>query len=161
MAVSIRNFETLGSEIQGLDLSQPLTPDDRAAIQDALDRRLVVVVRDQHLSDPELLAFSRNFGDLDPPGPNPDGEPFNKAFPEINVISNVIENGRPIGGLGAGEAAWHADMTYIDIPPKAAILHALEIPPAGGGNTYFADMYAAYEALPADRGGHSRQDGRS
>jgi taurine dioxygenase len=150
VGVSIRNFETLGSEIQGLDLSQPLTPDDRAAIQDALDRHLVVVVRDQHLSDPKLLAFSRNFGDLDPPGPNPYGEPFNKAFPEINVISNVIENGRPIGGLGAGEAAWHADMTYIDIPPKAAILHALEIPPAGGGKTYFANMYAAYEALPAD-----------
>ena len=150
MGVSIRNFETLGSEIQGLDLSRPLTPDDRATIQDALDRHLVVVVRDQRLSDPELLAFSRNFGELDPPGPNPYGEPFNKEFPEINVISNVIKNGRPIGGLGAGEAAWHADMTYIDIPPKAAILHALEIPPAGGGNTYFADMYAAYEALPAD-----------
>jgi taurine dioxygenase len=150
VGVSIRNLETLGSEIQGLDLSKPLSPEDRHAIGDALDRHLVVVARGQRLSDPELLAFSANFGELDPPGPNPYGEPFNKEFPEVNVISNVVENGRPIGGLGAGEAAWHADMTYIDIPPRAAVLHAIEIPASGGGNTYFADMYAAYEALPSD-----------
>jgi taurine dioxygenase len=148
MGLSIRNLAMLGSEILGLDLSKPLAADDRAAIADALDTQLVVVARDQRLSDPELIAFSRNFGELDPPGPNPYGEPFNKEFPEINVISNVIENGRPIGGLGAGEAVWHADMTYTDVPPKAAILHALEIP-ADGGNTYFADMYAAYDALPS------------
>jgi taurine dioxygenase len=141
---------TLGAEIEGLDLSQPLDSENRAVIEEALERHLVVLARDQKLSDSQLLAFSRNFGELDPPGPNPYGEPFNKEFPEINVISNVVENGRPIGGLGAGEAAWHADMTYTPIPPKCAILHALEIPPEGGGNTYFADMYAAYEALPAD-----------
>jgi taurine dioxygenase len=129
MAVAIRNLETLGSEIQGLDLSRPLAPEDCEAITDALNRQLVVVARNQRLSDSALLAFSRNFGDLDPPGPNPYGEPFNKECPEINVISNVTENGRPIGGLGAGEAVWHADMTYIDVPPKAAVLHALEIPP--------------------------------
>lgn len=150
MAVAIRNLETLGSEIIGLDLSKPLSPEDRDALSDALDRQLVLVARGQKLSDPELLAFSKNFGELDPPGPNPYGEPFNKAYPEINVISNVIENGRPIGGLGAGEAVWHADMTYIDIPPRAAVLHALEIPANGGGNTYFADQFAAYAALPED-----------
>ena len=60
-----------------------------------------------------------------------------------------MENGKPIGNLGDGEAVWHADMTYIDVPPKAAILHSLEVPP-GGGNTYFADMFTAYETLPAD-----------
>jgi taurine dioxygenase len=150
MGLSIRNFETLGSELCGVDLSKPLSEDDRLAIAEALDRHLVVVARDQHLSDPQLLAFSANFGELDPPGPNPYGEPFNKEFPEINVISNVIENGRPIGNLGAGEAVWHADMTYVEVPPKAAVLHALEIPPEGGGNTYFADMYAAYEAMPSE-----------
>jgi len=106
-------------------------------------------LRGQALSDPQLLAFSRLFGELDPPGPNPYGEPFLKQFPEINVISNVVENGRPIGNLGAGEAVWHADMTYVDIPPKAGILYSLEIP-REGGDTWFADMYAAYEALPAD-----------
>lgn len=150
MGLSIRNFETLGSELCGVDLSKPLSEQDRLAIGAALDRHLVVVARDQRLSDPQLLAFSANFGELDPPGPNPYGEPFNKEFPEINVISNVIENGRPIGNLGAGEAVWHADMTYVDMPPKAAVLHALEIPPEGGGNTYFADMYAAYEAMPRE-----------
>src|SRR6185437_11547074 len=71
-----------------------------------------------------------------------------KEHPEVNVISNVMEAGKPIGNLGAGEAVWHADMTYVEVPPRAAILHALEIPPDGGGDTYFADMFAAYAALP-------------
>jgi taurine dioxygenase len=106
-------------------------------------------MRAQKLSDPQLLAFSRYFGELDPPGPNPYGEPLNKEHPEINVISNVVENGKPIGNLGDGEAVWHADMTYVDVPPKAGILHSLEVPPIGG-NTYFADMFAAYETLPDD-----------
>jgi len=61
----------------------------------------------------------------------------------------VVEDGKPIGNLGDGEAVWHADMTYVEVPPKAALLHALEIPPTGG-NTYFANMFAAYETLPAD-----------
>jgi taurine dioxygenase len=61
----------------------------------------------------------------------------------------VIENGKSIGGLGDGEAVWHADMTYAEVPPKAAILHSLEVPPSGG-NTYFADMFTAYETLPAN-----------
>ena len=67
------------------------------------------------------------------------------------MISNVVENGKPIGNLGDGEAVWHADMTYVDVPPKAAILHALEVPPPeAGGNTYFANMFAVHESLPAD-----------
>jgi taurine dioxygenase len=149
MAISIKNLDApLGAEIRGIDLSQALPKSDVAAIEEAWRRRLVVVVKEQRLDGPQLLAFSRYFGELDPPGPNPYGEPFNKAHPEINVISNVVENGKPIGNLGAGEAVWHADMTYIDVPPKAAILYALEVP-AGQGNTYFADMFAAYEALPA------------
>ena len=127
-----------------------LTRTDLQAIEEAWQTRLVIVARGQRLSDPQLLAFSRQFGELDPPGPNPYGEPFNKEFPEINVISNVVANGKPIGNLGAGEAVWHADMTYIDVPPKAAVLYSLEVPHTGGGNTYFADMFAAYEALPAE-----------
>ena len=63
----------------------------------------------------------------------------------------MVENGKPIGNLGDGEAVWHADMTYVDVPPKAAVLHALEVPrPASGGNTYFANMFAAYETLPEE-----------
>ena len=97
-----------------------LTPAEVAEIEGAWHSRLVVVMRAQKLSDPQLLAFSRYFGELDPPGPNPYGEPFNKEHPEINVISNVVESGKPIGNLGDGEAVWHADMTYVDVPPKAA-----------------------------------------
>src|SRR5437016_2938966 len=150
MAISIRHLDApLGADISGIDLAQPLAQADVRAIEAAWRERLVLVMRAQRLTDPQLLAFSRNFGQLDPPGPNPYGERFNKEFPEINVISNVVENGRPIGNLGAGEAVWHADMTYVDVPPKAAILHSLEVPPAGG-NTYFADMFAAYATLPAD-----------
>lgn len=151
MTATVTNLDgPLGAEILGIDLAKPLAPPDLRAIEEAWHRRLVVVVRGQRLSDPELLAFSRRFGELDPPGPNPYGVPINKDHPEINVISNVVENDRPIGILGAGEAVWHADMTYIDIPPKAAVLYALEVPATGGGNTYFADMFAAYAALPAE-----------
>jgi taurine dioxygenase len=139
----------LGAELHGIDLAEPLAASDVAAILDAWKTRLVLVARGQRLSDPALLAFSRTLGELDPPGPNPYGEPFNKQHPEINIISNVVENGRPIGNLGAGEAVWHADMTYVDVPPKAAVLHAHEVPAEGGGDTYFADMFAAYAALPA------------
>jgi taurine dioxygenase len=110
-----------------------------------------VIFHGQNLTDPQLIAFSKNFGELDPPGPNPYGEPFNKAHPELNIISNVIENGKPMGNLGDGEAVWHADMTYVEVPPKAAMLHALEVPrPEAGGNTYFANMFDAYVTLPAD-----------
>jgi taurine dioxygenase len=152
MAMAIKNLgAALGAEIADIDLSKPLPRADIDAIEAAWHERLVVVCHGQILSDPQLIAFSRNFGELDPPGPNPYGQPFNKQHPELNVISNVVENGKPIGNLGDGEAVWHADMTYVDVPPKAAILHALEVPPPeAGGNTYFANMFAAYESLPAD-----------
>jgi alpha-ketoglutarate-dependent taurine dioxygenase len=150
--ISIKNLDgALGAEVAGVDVSKPLPQADIDAIEGAWRERLVVVLHDQALNDPQLIAFSRNFGELDPPGPNPYGQPFLKEHPELNVISNVVEDGKPIGNLGDGEAVWHADMTYVDVPPKAAMLHALEVPPPeAGGNTYFANMFAAYDALPAD-----------
>ena len=97
-----------------------------------------------------MIRFSSYFGELDPPGPNPYGVTFLPEFPEINVISNVKDEvGVPIGNLGDGEAVWHADMTYIDNPPEAGILYALEVP-VGQGDTYFANMVAAYNDLPSD-----------
>jgi taurine dioxygenase len=148
--MQIRNLDAaLGAEVLGIKLAAPLVKAEVDAIETAWRERLVVVFHGQSLSDPQLIAFSKNFGELDPPGPNPYGEPFNKAHPELNIISNVVENGKPIGNLGDGEAVWHADMTYVDVPPKAAVLHALEVPPPeAGGNTYFANMFAAYETLP-------------
>ena len=136
MAVQIKYLSAaLGAEAADIDLSAPLLPADIGAIEAAWRERLVVVFHGQSLSDPQLIAFSENFGELDPPGPNPYGEPFNKAHPELNVISNVVENGKPVGNLGDGEAVWHADMTYVDVPPKAALLYALEVPPPGAGFT--------------------------
>jgi taurine dioxygenase len=152
MMLAIKNLDApLGAEVTGIDVSKPLPQADIDTIEHVWRERLVVVFHDQSLTDPELVAFSKNFGELDPPGPNPYGEPFLKDHPELNVISNVVEDGKPIGNLGDGEAVWHADMTYVEVPPKAAMLHALEVPPPeAGGNTYFANMVAAYEALPAD-----------
>jgi taurine dioxygenase len=152
VAVSIRNLGApLGAEVGGIDLSKPVAREDVETIEGVWRDRLVVVFREQKLTDRQLIAFSKCFGELDPPGPNPYGEPFNKEHPELNVISNVVEDGKPIGNLGDGEAVWHADMTYVEVPPKAAMLHSLEVPPPeAGGNTYFADMFAAYETLPAD-----------
>ena len=85
------------------------------------------------------------------------GQPFNKEHPEINVISNVIENGLPMGNLGDGEIAWHANMTFNEVPPKASLLYGREIPDTDN-NTYFANMYAAYDSLPVDLKGQI--DGR-
>ena len=114
MTLSIRNLDApLGAEVSGIDLSKPVALGDVETIEDVWRGRLVIVFHGQKLSDPQLIAFSRNFGELDPPGPNPYGEPFNKEHPELNVISNVVENGKPIGNLGDGEAVWHADMTYV------------------------------------------------
>jgi len=140
MTMAIENLEAaLGAIVRGIDLSRPLAADEVRTLEHVWRERLVVVLRGQRLSDPQLIAFSRQFGELDPPGPNPYGEPFIREHPELNVISNVVENGKPIGNLGDGEAVWHADMTYVEVPPKAAVLYAIEIPPSGG-NTYFADM---------------------
>lgn len=137
----------LGAIITGLDAAAPQSVGTFATLRAALADHLVLLLRGQTLSDPALMAFSRSFGELDPPGPNPYGAPFLPEFPDINVISNVVEDGKPIGNLGAGEAVWHADMTYIDRPPKTAILYALEVP-AGQGDTWFANQFAAYDALP-------------
>lgn len=136
----------LGAEILGVDLSRPLPEALFAEIRCAWLEHMVLRFRGQRLTDPQLLAFSRQFGELDPPGPNPYGRPFLPEHPEMNVISNIKVDGAPIGGLGDGEAIWHADMTYVETPPKGAILYALEVPPEGG-DTYWANMVLAYETL--------------
>jgi taurine dioxygenase len=138
----------LGAEVRGVDLRH-VGAAAFTLIHEAWLRHLVLRFRGQQLTDSQLLALSRLFGELDPPGPNPYGAPFLADFPEINVISNVMVEGKPIGNLGDGEATWHCDMTYIDCPPRAALLHALEIPPSGG-DSYWSNMYVAYDTLPAD-----------
>ncbi len=137
----------LGAEVSGIALDGAIDAATIAELKAAWNDHLVLRFRGQALTDPELLAFSRLLGPLDPPGPNPYGKPFIAEFPEINVISNVKVGGAPIGNLGDGEAVWHCDMTYVESPPRAAMLHALEIPESGG-DTYWSNMYLAHETLP-------------
>jgi len=138
--------KALGAEIRGVDL-RVVADDDFARIYQAWLDNLVLLFRGQQLADSDLIAFSKRFGDLDWAPVQETGRRFVSGHPEIYVVSNVIENGAPIGSLGAGEATWHTDMSYLSDPPKASVLYALEVP-ASGGNTYFTNMYAAYESLP-------------
>ncbi|MBS0560109.1 MAG: TauD/TfdA family dioxygenase [Proteobacteria bacterium] len=138
----------LGAEITDVDLRNI---DDATfdAIHQAWLDNLVLLVRGQHLSDEDLIAFSRRFGALDHAPIQENGRRFVDGYPEIYVVSNVIENGVAIGSLGAGEAVWHTDMSYLPDPPKASMLYALEVPPTGG-DTSFSNMYLAHDTLPAD-----------
>lgn len=142
----------LGADIVGLDLRQPLHPATVHALQQAWNRHLVLRFRgQQQLTVQDHIRFSAYFGQLDqrPIGAQP-LHGSTEALPrEIVVISNVVQDGKALGGLGDGESVWHADMTYQPVPPKAALLLAREIP-AEGGNTYFANMYAAFDTLPPD-----------
>ena len=139
---------SLGGEILAIDLKNKINNNAVLAIKNFVDERLVVLIRKQEIDDYKLKEFSRLFGDLDPPAANPYGVNFLPEHPEINVISNVKnDDGIPIGNLGDGEATWHADMTYLDTPPKYGILYALEVP-KNQGDTHFSDMRIAYKNLP-------------
>jgi taurine dioxygenase len=137
----------LGAEIRGVDLRDL---DDVAFMHmmQAWHDHSVVLVRGQTLTDQELIAFSRRLGDLDWAPIQETGRRFVEGLPEIYIVSNVKVNGEPIGSLGDGEAVWHTDMSYLDMPPKASMLYSLEVP-SSGGNTSFCSMYTIFEALPA------------
>jgi taurine dioxygenase len=137
----------LGAEIRGIDLRQVNAAAFDAIHQAWLDHS-VLLFRGQSLSPDDLIAFSRLFGGLDHAPVQENGQRFVEGKPELYIVSNVLgADGQPIGSLGAGEAVWHTDMSYLLRPPKASMLYALEIPPAGG-DTHFASMYAAHDALP-------------
>jgi taurine dioxygenase len=138
----------LGADIEGVDLSRDIGADVFAQILAAWARHLVLRFRGQRLDEDLLLAFSRRFGTLDK-------APINTAAtrehrnPYVLIVSNVIEDGRPIGSLGAYGSQWHADMSYNEQPPVGSLLYAVEVPPAGG-DTGFINLNRAYETLPAD-----------
>ncbi|HEX4506743.1 MAG TPA: TauD/TfdA family dioxygenase [Alphaproteobacteria bacterium] len=140
---------TFGAAISGIDLSHPLDAAARADILAAWRKHLVLIFRGQTLSPEALLDFARGFGRLDLAPPFDQQQSSLPGYPEIAVVSNVEEKGAPIGGLGAGELAWHSDMTYRADPPEGCVLFAREIP-AAGGNTHFLNMAACLDSLPAD-----------
>ena len=135
----------LAAEVRGVDV-KALDDAAFARVIDAWHEHSVLLFRDQTLSD--LIAFSRRLGELDWAPIQENGRRFVDGLPEIYIVSNVKVNGEAIGSLGDGEAVWHTDMSYLDMPPKASLLYALEVPHAGG-NTSFCTMYGIYEALPA------------
>ena len=148
MSISVTPITpAVGAEISGVDLAG-LRDDDFAVIERAWHRHAVLLLRGQKLTDDDLLAFSRRFGDLDPPPNQEHGRQSPPGYPDVYVVSNVLdEKGEPIGALGAGEAVWHTDMSYVDVPPDASMLYGLEIPPSGG-NTWLLSMQAAWAGLP-------------
>lgn len=139
--------EALGGEVRGLDLTHPLGEATVEALKAAWGEHLVLLVRDQHLTVEQHLAFTRYFGPATPPNPT---SRHLDGYPDVLVVSNVGPDGQPSdAGLGNAEARWHADMTYLEEPPAGSCLYSREIPSAGG-NTCFANMYLAYETLPDD-----------
>lgn len=137
----------IGAQIRGVDLSVPMNDSVFATIYQAWLDHQVLLFRDQIITDPQMIAFSRQFGDLDLAPIPGHGRAFVEGIPEMFVISNVIEEGRKIGSLGDGECLWHTDMAYTEVPPKASCLYSLEVPD-GEGDTGFLNMYAVYESLP-------------
>ena len=140
--------EHIGAEIRGLDLSQPLNEADARAINDAFLKHIVILFRGQKLSQENLLQATQYFGPLGhirrPPKYFPPG--FDKILPGILMISNIRENGEPIGALPDGEMMFHHDMIHSATPDSATMLYSMEIP-SHGGDTLFASGYAAYETL--------------
>lgn len=139
----------LGAEVRGVDLSKDLSEGTFRAIESAWYDHLVLVIRNEHLTDENIVAFARRFGDLhSASGAEYGGKPV-ELSDAVELISNIVRDGRAIGALGADEATWHTDMSMFDIPASATMLYAEEIPGAGG-NTRFTNLYRAYETLPED-----------
>jgi taurine dioxygenase len=140
----------LGAEIAGIDLSAALDERTFAQVADAFFEHQVVVFRDQRLTPAQQIAFSRRFGELEQ---HVRREHRLEGYPEILVVSNVLdERGRAIGVQDAGRF-WHSDLSYKGVPSLLSALYALEVPARDGvvlGATSFASAAAAYEALPAD-----------
>lgn len=137
----------LGAEICNLDLSRELSGAERRQLLDAYHDHSALLVRGQALTDARLVAVGRIFGEIELAPPNKSGKHWIEGFPELACISNVKVDGHPTGSLGNGEAIWHTDMSFMEEPPNASLLYALEVPGAGGG-THLLNMYTAYETLP-------------
>jgi taurine dioxygenase len=140
--------KSLGADIASVDLARELDRNTFAEIHAAWLAHLVLRFRGQTIDDAQLLRFGRMFGELDKAPVHAKGD-VEDPYPEITVMSNIKVDGKPIGNLGNYEAEWHTDMSYNQVTPTGSLLYALEVPPAGG-DTGFANMYEAYDTLPAE-----------
>lgn len=135
----------LGAEVEGVDLREAMSGELFAKILDCWHRNIVLLLRDQHLSEEHQVRFAERFGKL----AVSHTKRFTTGNPAVMLISNIRAGGRQIGALPDGEMQFHSDQCYQERPAMASMLYAIEIPRAGG-NTLFANAYQAYETLPAD-----------
>lgn len=137
MTIGLRPLtKALGVEVRGLDLAQPITPSDADLLREAWGRHHLLLVRDQHLSEAEQVAFATLFGPVSHRG----------AYMKDRMATHV-SNVRPDGILGGGVLHFHSDHTFFARPLKAICLHAIEVPEAGG-DTLFANAILAHRNLP-------------
>ena len=133
-----------GLEAHGVNLAEPLDEAAFADVAEAFFRAQVFVLRDQRLTPAQFVAFARRFG---PPEPHVIDQFHHPADPNILILSNrVSDDGTPLGLADAG-TYFHTDYSYLDVPARATTLYSIEVP-AVGGNTLFANQYAAYDDLP-------------
>ena len=155
--ISVRKSDAAcGAEVLGVDLSQPLDDATFGKIVDIWHEHEVVFFRNQSLTPAQHVDFSRRFGELEC---HVRSDVCRPGHPEILIVSNVFENGKPIGSQDAG-LFWHSDLCYKAEPSRGSLLYAREVPVENGrslGPTRFSSMTAAYEALPADM--QTRLDG--
>jgi alpha-ketoglutarate-dependent 2,4-dichlorophenoxyacetate dioxygenase len=157
MAITVTELHPhIGAEIGGLDLRDPIDAATVEALWQAIDRHAVVVFHDQKITDGQLRSFALRFGELEIGRSAARGGRRRLAFPEIGDISNLDEDNRlrarddrrRLDSLG--NRLWHTDASYMPVPVVLGMLFAVTVPPAspfGGGETEFADMRAAYDAL--------------
>lgn len=137
----------VGAEVFGLDATRKLSQSARDAVIDVWHNYGVLVLRDQSFTKESLVRFSECFGTPVQALHQESALSSSPQHSEIMIVSNVMEEGKPIGHLGNKEAAWHTDMCYTDNPPIASILYAVEVPQEGG-ETGFMNMYDVYDRLP-------------
>jgi alpha-ketoglutarate-dependent 2,4-dichlorophenoxyacetate dioxygenase len=156
MTIAIRQIHSVFmGEVSGVDLTLPLSRSDVAALEAGMDRYAVLVYPDQKITDEQQMAFSMNFGPLE------DARGGNITKPEerrlqlgMNDVSNLGKDGRPMErdsrqrAFNLGNMLWHSDSSFRPIPAKYSLLSARVVNPVGG-NTEWADMRAAYDALDA------------
>ena len=140
--------EPIGADVLGVSIAS-VTNEQFSEIYQAWLKRGVLRFREQTLDDDQLKNFSERFGPLEyaPHGKVSKEELAKIPNPYVATISNIVVNGRPIGGLENRETSWHTDMSYIEHPPTASLLYAVEVPQEGG-ETHFCSMRDALATLP-------------
>lgn len=149
--------DALGAEIRGLDLREPLDSGTVERVEQAWYDHLVLAFRDQDLSFDQQKAFARQFGDISVRGGDSATMQEKTLSENVMLVSNIRENGKPIGTLPDGEMMFHSDTPYFEDPRKATLLYAIEVP-SQGGDTLLSNSYKAAESLPEEI--KHRLDGR-